>query len=112
MFKMHSYIISLNNINRLFCVLCLLPGKATKTLSICQLSTTPLRNESESRYSLPINNLGSCGDNCLSSRSGSFTLGKEPEYMGLGGPQSRRGDVEKKNISFYMESSHDTFPIA
>ena len=49
---------------------------------------------------MPIHNLGSCGDKCLNSRSGSFTLGKEPEYMGLGGPQSRRGDVEKKNTSF------------
>jgi hypothetical protein len=54
-----------------------------------------------------VHNLGSYGDKCLSSRSGSFTLEKELVYMGLGGPQSRRGDVEKKNTLFCMELNHD-----
>jgi hypothetical protein len=97
---MHSYMISPNNINQLFYVLCLWQGKANKKLFIWQLNTTPLRNESESSYSLPIHSLGSCRDKCLSSASGSFTLGKVPEYMGLGGSQGRRGDVEKKLTCF------------
>jgi len=69
-------------------------------LFIRQLSTTTLRNEGESSYSLAIHNLGSCGDKCLSSRSGGFTLGREREYIVQGRPQSRRGNVEKKNTSF------------
>jgi len=35
MVTMHGYIISLNNIKWLFCVLCLLSGKANKKLFIC-----------------------------------------------------------------------------